>query len=703
MSDRREERRNDSDSKFQDYKHKYYKELRDGKVKIRVSNRIFRCPYCRASNTKEYTCKDLLRHASRIGRDSKSAGFRDKARHLGLEKYLERYIDTYVKSSRSRSTERVESYPDPKTRPSRSKLKSRERVESCKDDNNKSSNSSRSANPIESHHHASKLSQSIANRVVVEKYTDKNAYKSSTKTFAPLKREAREELIVCPWMAIVANIQVEYKNSKYVGDSGKKLREEWVAQGYHPVKVHPLWNFRGHSGFAIVEFDKNWAGYYNAMMFAKAFEVDNHGKRDYNAARHKGDKLYAWIARDEEYHSTGLIGEYLRKNGDLKTISEIENEDRRKDTKLVSNLTNELEVKNQQCEEIKGEISRTETFLRNVMSQKEEMIQVYNEEMKRMQQKSTDQLERIFNEHEQSKSRLEAQRKELELREKDLKEREELNETEERKLELEKKMNQMAILEQKKADDNLLKLAEDQKRQKESLHQRIIDLEKKLDDKQRLELEIERMRGAIEVMKHMSEDGDMEAKKKIESIQEELEEKEEDLEDLEQTNQALIVKERKSNDELQEARKELINGLKDSRAFIAVRRMGELDEKPFHEAAKKKYSEEEAPEKALELCSLWEDYLRDPSWHPFKVIVAGDHPKEIIDEEDEKIKSLKTEYGGEVYEAVTRALTEMNQYNPSGRYPLPELWNSKEGRRATLREGAEYILKQWKLHKRKRN
>jgi len=61
-------------------------------------------------------------------------------------------------------------------------------------------------------------------------------------------------------------------------------------------------------------------------------------------------------------------------------------------------------------------------------------------EMKRMQQKSTDQLERIFNEHEQSKSRLEAQRKELELREKDLKEREELNETEERKLELEKKM-----------------------------------------------------------------------------------------------------------------------------------------------------------------------------------------------------------------------------------------------------------------------
>ena len=72
----------------------------------------------------------------------------------------------------------------------------------------------------------------------------------------------------------------------------------------------------------------------------------------------------------------------------------------------------------------------------------------------------------------------------------------------------------------------------------------------------------------------------MEAKKKMESIQEELKEKEEDLEDLELTNQALIVKERKSNDELQEARKELINGLKEHQ---------------------KKYSEEGAPEKALKL------------------------------------------------------------------------------------------------------
>ncbi|KAA8549275.1 hypothetical protein F0562_000959 [Nyssa sinensis] len=231
-------------------------------------------------------------------------------------------------------------------------------------------------------------------------------------------------------------------------------------------------------------------------------------------------------------------------------------------------------------------------------------------------------------------------------------------------------MNGRATLEQKKADENVLRLAEDQKREKEKLHKRIIELEKKLDAKQALELEIEHMRGSLSVMRHMREDGDMEVKNKIEKILEDLKEKEEELEDLEAFNQALAVKERNSNDELQEARKELIDFLKDesSRALIGVKRMGELDPKSFHIATKRKYSEEEADEKAMEFCSLWEDYTRDPSWHPFKIITVdgSEEPKEIIDEEDKKLRELKNEYGDEVFLAVTTALREMNEYNPSG-------------------------------------
>ena len=95
-------------------------------------------------------------------------------------------------------------------------------------------------------------------------------------------------------------------------------------------------------------------------------------------------------------------------------------------------------------------------------------------------------------------------------------------------------------------------------REKEKLHHKIIDLERKLDARQALELEIERMRGALHVMEHMSEDGDMEVKRKMDAIREDLMEKEEELEGSEALQQALVIKERKSNDELQDARKELI-------------------------------------------------------------------------------------------------------------------------------------------------
>lgn len=47
--------------------------------------------------------------------------------------------------------------------------------------------------------------------------------------------------------------------------------------------------------------------------------------------------------------------------------------------------------------------------------------------------------------------------------------------------------------------------------------------------------------------------------------------------------------------------------------------MGELDTRPFLEAMKQKYNEEMAEERASELCSLWEEYLKDPEWHPFKI------------------------------------------------------------------------------------
>ncbi|XP_024968306.1 protein INVOLVED IN DE NOVO 2-like [Cynara cardunculus var. scolymus] len=610
-------RRGDTSSsrfEFERYKSKSYKELRNGVVNIRCSDNIIRCPYCRGS--RDYTYRDLLRHASRIARESRSAGLEEKARHMGLEEYLERDLRAKTK------------YSEPP-----------------------------SENTVSWH-------------------------------------KTSDELIVWPWMAVVANIPVECKDGKYSGESGKKLKDEWMKQGYNPIKVHPLWSWQGHSGQAVVDFGKEWDGFNHALKFVNAFEIDKHGRKDwYNRTRQKDDKLYAWIAGEEDYNANGLVGEHLRKNGDLKTVSAIEKEESIKNSKLLSGLRTLIEEKSKESEEIKIQISRTDSHMANVMELREVMIEKFNTDVKMMQMKANEQLTKITIEHEQSKLQLED-------RERKLRAREAKNESEKMKLDNEKKMNELAILEQKKAGKRVLKLAEDQKREKEKLHHRIIELQKNLDDKQRLELEINQMKGAIEVRKHMT-DEDVDAKKKLESLKEDLKDKEEELESLEDLNQALIIKERLSNDELQEARKELISGLKDNtaRAHIGVKRMGELDVKPFLIAAKKNRSVKGGADNAIKLASLWEERLRDPSWHPFKITTTNGNSKEILNEEDEHVASLKEECDEDVCNAVVTALKELNEYNPSGRYPLAELWNNKEKRKATLKEGVEYILKQWKTRK----
>jgi hypothetical protein len=57
----------------------------------------------------------------------------------------------------------------------------------------------------------------------------------------------------------------------------------------------------------------------------------------------------------------------------------------------------------------------------------------------------------------------------------------------------------------------------------------------------------------------MGEDEDLDIRAKMDTVRQELKEKEEELRGLEELNQALIFQERKINDELQEALKELIN------------------------------------------------------------------------------------------------------------------------------------------------
>ncbi|KAL5054082.1 hypothetical protein RYX36_034764 [Vicia faba] len=66
--------------------------------------------------------------------------------------------------------------------------------------------------------------------------------------------------------------------------------------------------------------------------------------------------------------------------------------------------------------------------------------------------------------------------------------------------------------------------------------------------------------------------------------------------------------------------------------------------------------------------------------------------EEIIDVADKKLNGLKRSVSKAAYNAVVAALTELNEFNPSGRYVTSELWNNAEDRRATLQEGIQFLL-----------
>ena len=95
-------------------------------------------------------------------------------------------------------------------------------------------------------------------------------------------------------------------------------------------------------------------------------------------------------------------------------------------------------------------------------------------------------------------------------------------------------------------------------REKQAALDTMLKLERELASKQKLQLEIEQLRGQLKVMECMGGENDKAVKKKMEEMEEELKEKVEQLEDVDTLNQTLIIKEREMNDQLQEARREMI-------------------------------------------------------------------------------------------------------------------------------------------------
>ncbi|KAF6137793.1 hypothetical protein GIB67_040501 [Kingdonia uniflora] len=216
-----------------------------------------------------------------------------------------------------------------------------------------------------------------------------------------------------------------------------------------------------------------------------------------------------------------------------------------------------------------------------------------------------------------------------------------------------------------------------------------------------LELEVQQLKVLLQVNKYMVCGDELGAQEKMNKMSEELAEKEE-LEYMISMNNDLMLTQNMGNIELQKARKTLIEGFKEkhlSTAKIGLKRMGVLDVKPFKAAFILKYSPRKAAVNAIQFCSLWDSDLRNPEWHPFKMIKVNGNDERIINDDYEKLKELRNELGNEVVNAVKIALTEIAEYNLGGGYIVDELWNFKEGRKATLKEVATVVMHKIALRK----
>lgn len=629
-----------SDSEIKECEEKCFNELMKGLHIIRNIDGTLRCPFCKGKKKQDYKYKDLLQHASGVGAGKR--GVEATGGHRALEKFLKSHLTDAA---------------DP---------------------------------PIQ-------------RTVHLEQETP--------------QRPNSEDLIVWPWMGIIVNIHRAMVDGKYIGAGNSELKERFA--GFHPIQVHALWNYEGHLGKAILEFSKDWEGYHDALSFERSFIENHHCRKEYYG-RDPGSELYGWVARSEDYNAASPIGKHLRSKGDLKTVAQIHNEDLRKKNKLVEDLHNTIQEKNKYLETSKEQLSKMEYLIvltdsarQKAEEQNQRLEETHREELKKVELE-VQALNNHRNEENRQLSRdLERQMLELEQRRKELDQREAQNDFEKKKLEDEKRKVynkkeglQRANEKQKQNEEKQLKLIEEHERQNRELSIQVHRQRKILADRQKKELDIQRLKAHIETLKEVRDGSNSDHIKKIETLESELEEKNDEMESLQDMNQQLMCKEREVNDELQMARKaaiEILNEGVPANSQIIVKRMGDLEHEAWREACKRKFKSDDWECKYIEMYSLWQDHLRDPSWYPFKVVpVIADTEKHelVVNEDDEKLRGLYNEMGKEVCDTVIVALKELNEYNASGRYPIPEAWNKAENRRATMKDIVLY-LSRTKAKKRK--
>uniref|UniRef100_A0A0D3FL02 XS domain-containing protein n=1 Tax=Oryza barthii TaxID=65489 RepID=A0A0D3FL02_9ORYZ len=277
-----------------------------------------------------------------------------------------------------------------------------------------------------------------------------------------------EEKYVWPWMGILVNLPTELKGKGFVGESEERLRAQFSR--FKPLQVTILWNSTDDADYAIVKFAENWNGMKDALAFEKHFNVERYGKTDWNKRSCRRDDLYGWVARSDDYNSLEPTGKYLRKNGELKGVCDLEHEGQRKMGRHVGYYARQIEEKNKYLEELKLMNNQNGLKLERMMEEKDQLFEEHNRNIIELQQHACKDSKRIIDENLKLYEELQAKKHEIDRRCKELNYLATNTNIDRGKLVAEKEKNakenellNLANLKQKEADEELLRLVEKHK------------------------------------------------------------------------------------------------------------------------------------------------------------------------------------------------------------------------------------------------
>ncbi|KAL2523226.1 XS domain-containing protein [Forsythia ovata] len=148
--------------------------------------------------------------------------------------------------------------------------------------------------------------------------------------------------IVKPWTVIVANLPVRIENNIRVDNCSINLERRWKRQGYLINTFQPLYDYRGHYGFALLQFARDLDGLKSAFQFDISFIQKRRGKAEWDEASEHTNDLFAWMASEEDYNKNDIVGYNLTNSKDLTSAPNIQMQEARHYRMVLYNLRESL-------------------------------------------------------------------------------------------------------------------------------------------------------------------------------------------------------------------------------------------------------------------------------------------------------------------------------------------------------------------------